>query len=116
MQNGTSPYFGCVVGRVANRIANAMFTLNGVKYSLPANDGPNTLHGGEKGFDKVLWEVQKAEHTQGPSVKFTYHSFDGEQGLHDYLPIAANSCDMPNCCIYSTSCQVHGQLQELMRF
>ena len=56
MQTG-NPYFGCLVGRYANRIANAKFTLDGKEYTLAANNGGNTLHGGLKGFDKVIWKA-----------------------------------------------------------
>ncbi|KAL0355154.1 UNVERIFIED_CONTAM: Aldose 1-epimerase [Sesamum radiatum] len=77
---GAAPYFGCIVGRVANRIKDGKFTLNGVEYSLPINKPPNSLHGGHKGYDKVIWEV--AEHKQGdnPSITFKYRSHDGEEG------------------------------------
>ncbi|KAL3640720.1 hypothetical protein CASFOL_015688 [Castilleja foliolosa] len=79
-QKGAAPYFGCIVGRVANRIKDGKFTLDGVDYSLPVNKPPNSLHGGHKGFDKVIWDV--AEHKQGdtPSITFKYHSRDGEEG------------------------------------
>ena len=53
-----NPYFGCLVGRYANRIANAKFTLDGKDYTLAANNDGNTLHGGLKGFDKVIWSVK----------------------------------------------------------
>ncbi|KAL6552466.1 hypothetical protein OROHE_007830 [Orobanche hederae] len=79
-QKGAAPYFGCIVGRVANRVKDGKFTLNGIEYSLPVNKPPNSLHGGHKGFDKVIWEV--AEYKQGdtPSITFKYHSLDGEEG------------------------------------
>lgn len=75
-----APYFGAVVGRVANRIGGAQFTLDGTTHKLAANNGPNTLHGGLKGFDKVLWKGEVVEAEDGPAVKLTYHSKDGEEG------------------------------------
>lgn len=71
------PYFGCTVGRVANRIARGQFTLEGKTYKLAVNNGPNHLHGGLKGFDKVVW---KAEPQNEAAVKFSYSSADGEEG------------------------------------
>ena len=71
------PYFGSTVGRVANRIANGQFTLDGKTYCLAVNNGPNHLHGGLRGFDKVVW---KAEPQSGAAVKFSYTSPDGEEG------------------------------------
>jgi aldose 1-epimerase len=75
-----SPYFGAVVGRYGNRIANARFVLDGRTYNLAANNGPNHLHGGTRGFDKVLWrgEVTKGGKTAG--VTFSRTSPDGEEG------------------------------------
>src|SRR6185369_16715025 len=70
------PYFGCTVGRVANRIAKGRFILEGKTYNLAVNNGPNHLHGGLVGFDKVVWH---AEPQSGASVKFTYTSADGEE-------------------------------------
>ncbi|KAL9425064.1 hypothetical protein AB3S75_032069 [Citrus x aurantiifolia] len=75
-----SPYFGCIVGRVANRIRDGKFALNGVHYTLPVNNGPNSLHGGNKGFDKVLWEVVEHKDGDHPSITFKYQSRDGEEG------------------------------------
>lgn len=88
VQDGTSPYFGALVGRVANRIARGTFTLDGERYTLPINNGPNSLHGGLIGFDKVLWEARKVMDTNGPSVQFTYHSHDGEQGYPGDLDVS----------------------------
>jgi aldose 1-epimerase len=74
-----SPFFGATAGRYANRIADAQFTLNGKTYHLFANNGPTSLHGGKKGFDKQIWKAEPKETSDGPSVKFTYLSPDGEE-------------------------------------
>jgi aldose 1-epimerase len=74
------PYFGVTAGRYANRIGGAKFTLNGVEYKLAANNGPNHLHGGIKGFDKVLWEAEQIQTADEVGVKLTYMSKDGEEG------------------------------------
>ncbi|MCH8295120.1 galactose-1-epimerase, partial [Candidatus Poribacteria bacterium] len=71
------PHFGCTAGRVANRIANGRFTLDGVEYTLATNNGPNHLHGGEQGFDKKVWDVTDAT---ANSLQMTYLSVDGEEG------------------------------------
>ncbi len=75
-----SPYFGAIVGRYGNRIAKGKFTLNGSKYTLATNDGENHLHGGIKGFDKVVWNAETIETDAGPALKLTYLSKDGEEG------------------------------------
>jgi aldose 1-epimerase len=75
------PYFGAIVGRYGNRIGNARFVLEGVEYKLPANDGPNCLHGGTRGFDKHVWTPKDASGADGPAVQLTYLSKDGEEGF-----------------------------------
>lgn len=75
--DGRSPYFGCVAGRVANRIANGKFTLNGKEYTLATNNGPNHLHGGTTGFDKRLWDLKLRTQT---SLTLELTSADGEEG------------------------------------
>src|SRR5262245_13161125 len=78
---GQHPYFGANVGRVANRIAKGKFTLDGKEYTLATNNGPNHLHGGKKGFDKVVWKVEEAkEQGAGQSVRLSYTSPEGEEG------------------------------------
>jgi len=74
------PYFGSTVGRVANRIAKGKFSLDGKEYTLAVNNGPNSLHGGLKGFDKQIWKATVVKNPDGPSVKLAYRSADGEEG------------------------------------
>jgi aldose 1-epimerase len=78
---GKHPYFGAIVGRYANRIGGAKFSLDGVEYKLAANDGENHLHGGLKGFDKVIWKLEELK-TEGPSAiaRLSYISEDEEEG------------------------------------
>ena len=75
-----SPYFGATVGRVANRIKDAKFELEGKEYKLAANNAPHHLHGGVKGWDKVVWNAEPLETTGGAALKLTYLSKDGEEG------------------------------------
>ncbi len=76
-----NPYFGCVVGRYANRIAKGKFALDGKDYKLATNNGANHLHGGLKGFDKVVWAHKGSKAAGGSaSVSFQYASADGEEG------------------------------------
>jgi aldose 1-epimerase len=75
-----NPFFGAVAGRYANRIAKGQFTLDGKTYHLFVNNGPNSLHGGKKGFDKKVWKAEPKEMPDGPSVALTYVSPDGEEG------------------------------------
>ncbi len=75
------PYFGATVGRYANRIGGASFKLNNVEYKLAANNGPNHLHGGIKGFDKVVWKAEEVTaESDRALVKLSYLSKDGEEG------------------------------------
>ncbi|HEY4293535.1 aldose epimerase family protein [Luteibacter sp.] len=82
-------YFGDTVGRYANRIAKGRFTLDGKAYTVPVNDGPNSLHGGMTGFDKVVWTIDKVESGARPSVMLTYVSPDGDQGYPGKLTTTA---------------------------
>jgi aldose 1-epimerase len=76
-----TPYFGATIGRCANRIKNGRFQLEGKTYQLATNDPPNHLHGGNKGWDKVVWDVVATNDTpQGPAITFQYLSKDGEEG------------------------------------
>jgi aldose 1-epimerase len=80
------PYFGAIVGRYANRIANGTFSLDGKTYTLPKNDGPNTLHGGlKKTFDKAVWDGQPLKGKSG--VAFSYLSKDGDEGFPGNLRV-----------------------------
>ncbi len=75
-----SPYFGAVIGRVAGRIKNAQFELEGIEYKLAANEHPHHLHGGKKGFNAVIWKVGTMECENGVGLRFSYLSPDGEEG------------------------------------
>jgi aldose 1-epimerase len=81
------PYFGATIGRYGNRIADAKFTLDGNTYTLAANNGKNHLHGGEKGFDKVVWEASPLN-AGTPSLTLNYTSIDGEEGYPGNLKVS----------------------------
>ncbi|MBE0543625.1 MAG: galactose mutarotase [Verrucomicrobia bacterium] len=84
-----NPYFGCLVGRYGNRIGGAKFTLDGRTYTLAANNGSNSLHGGLKGFDKVVWSARTLVAKAGPALELTYVSKDGEEGFPGNLKVTA---------------------------
>ncbi|MFT4414377.1 aldose epimerase family protein [Fredinandcohnia humi] len=84
-----SPFFGAIVGRHAGRIANAEFTLDGTTYQLAKNNNNNHLHGGLKGFDKVIWDTKVKEASDLLSLEFSYVSKDGEEGYPGNLHIKA---------------------------
>ena len=77
-------FLGATIGRFGNRIADGKFTLDGVNYQLTINDAPNSLHGGEKGFDRVVWDTKQID---SHKLEFTYQSADGEQGYPGNLVV-----------------------------
>ena len=79
LQESSSPFFGVIVGRCANRVEGASFTLDGEIYKLAANNGKNALHGGTKGFDKHIWDAKRIDHADGDAVQLTRTSPDGEE-------------------------------------
>ncbi|XP_072980637.1 uncharacterized protein [Typha angustifolia] len=81
-------YFGALVGRVANRIAGSRFNLNGKVYHLYPNDGKNSLHGGHRGFSRVIWDVKEKVDGEFPYITMHYNSFDGEQGFPGDLDVS----------------------------
>jgi len=81
------PYFGSIVGRYGNRIAKGQFSIAGKTYKLATNNGPNHLHGGNRGFDKVLWDMSTKNTPQGSSVVFARTSPDGEEGYPGNLRV-----------------------------
>jgi len=87
---GKNPYFGATVGRYANRIGGGRFVLEGQEYQLAKNEGENHLHGGIKGFDKVVWEAQLVGNSHSAGIKFHYLSPDGEEGYPGNLDCQVN--------------------------
>ncbi len=80
-------FFGAAVGRYGNRIAKGKFTLNGQTYTLAQNNGPNSLHGGKKGFDKVIWKAEEVKTDNSVGLKLSYLSADGEEGFPGNLNV-----------------------------
>ena len=83
------PYFGSTVGRFCNRIGAGKFSIDGADYQLATNNGPNHLHGGEKGFDAVVWDAEEIEAADTVGVKFMYRSPDGEEGYPGNVDVTA---------------------------
>jgi aldose 1-epimerase len=90
------PHFGATTGRVANRIAKGRFTLDGTEYKLAVNNGPNSLHGGLKGFDKKVWKAEDASGPAGAAVKLSYTSPDGEEGYPGNLDVSVTYTVTPD--------------------
>jgi aldose 1-epimerase len=82
-------YFGALIGRYANRIAQGKFTLNGVEYKLAKNNDPNHLHGGVRGFNKVMWQAREVSHKDGVALELTYLSKNNEEGYPGNLSVTA---------------------------
>jgi aldose 1-epimerase len=80
-------FFGALIGRYGNRIAHGKFALNGANYTLPKNDGDNTLHGGPEGFNKRLWTAKDVSGAKGQALELTYMSKDGEEGFPGNLTV-----------------------------
>lgn len=83
-KQSSEPYYGALIGRYGNRIANGSFTLDGKTYTLARNNGPNSLHGGIKGFQDVVWDVIEADNTK---IRLHYLSSDGEEGFPGNLDV-----------------------------
>jgi aldose 1-epimerase len=90
-----SPYFGAVVGRYANRISRGRFTLEGRTYRLAVNNGPNHLHGGLKGYDKVVWRARSFQRGDTAGVKFEHTSPDGDEGYPGTVRVAVTYSLLP---------------------
>lgn len=82
-----SPYFGCIVGRIAGRISGASFEIDGYIYNLAKNNGTSSLHGGIRGFDKVIWNAKEIVEENYVGIELSYKSFDGDEGFPGNLDV-----------------------------
>jgi len=80
-------FYGCVVGRLGNRLANGKFSIDSVEYNIPQNEGANSLHGGVNGFDRMVWEAEQIIEENNPGIKLHYLSKDGEEGYPGNLDV-----------------------------
>ncbi len=87
VSKANTAYFGATIGRYANRLAHGTFQINGHEYHVPTNDGPNSLHGGLKGFDKRVWDAKEVSGVGGPALELHYLSRDGEEGFPGNLNV-----------------------------
>jgi len=98
-QSDLNPYHGALVGRHANRIEDAVFEIDGKVYEVARNNGRNHLHGGIKGFDKVIWQGEPFNTPEGPAVRFSYRSPDGEEGYPGNLDIRVTYVLKADCAL-----------------
>jgi aldose 1-epimerase len=87
-EQGRAPYFGALIGRYANRIGGARFSLDGKQYHLAANNAPNSLHGGNRGFNEAVWKVEPRRTAEGIGAALAHVSPDGDEGYPGTLSVA----------------------------